>query len=383
MLRVLIVSQATPQWLVDQICMALPKNTEVDCITGSKVSNVNIIQAPCYNNKSYFTKLISWFQFTFFLFSWNKNDTQPYDLLIATSNPPFNSFSLIKVKEKRKCPFVFINWDIYPQGVISANSPFPLNIVFKVWSKINNKYYPKIDQIITIGESMKQLINDYLSKPLNIKVIPISVDTNKIQPVLKKCNVFLQQNNINSRWIVLYSGAMGYSKNIELILETAKILEEDTEITFVLIGSGPKYHIAKDYIKKQRLKNVCLFPLQSEDIYPHSISCGDIAILPEQIKKVNTSIPSKCYSMMASGEAIIAVSHRENDLARLIIENEIGEVVDVEDAQVLAKTIVKLLYDEDRLRTYKENARSIAKQKFSLEEVNRKYKSVFDSLIGS
>ena len=61
----------------------------------------------------------------------------------------------------------------------------------------------------------------------------------------------------------------------------------------------------------------------------------------------------------------------------------VGKVVDVEDAQVLAKTIVKLLYDEDRLRTYKENARSIAKQKFSLEEVNRKYKSVFDSLIGS
>lgn len=381
MLRVLIVSQATPQWLVDQICMALPKNTKVDCITGSKISKVNIIQAPRYNNKSYLTKLISWFQFTFFLFSWNNKNSQPYDLLIATSNPPFNSISLIKEKEKMKCPFVFINWDIYPQGVISANSPFPLNFVFKLWNKANNKYYPKIDQMITIGESMKQLINDYLSKPLNIMVIPISVDTNLIQPVLKESNVFLQQNNINSKWVVLYSGAMGYSKNIELILETAKVLKANTEITFVLIGSGPKYDIAKDYLKKQGLKNVRLFPLQPDGIYPHSISCGDIAILPEQIKKVNTSIPSKCYSMMASGEAIVAVSHRENDLASLIIENEIGEVVDIEDAQVLANTIVKLLYDEDRLSAYKKNARNLAVRVYSLEAITKLYQKTFNKLI--
>ena len=376
MLKVLAVSQALPQWLVDQLKIVLPEGAEVDFITGSKVTNANIISAPSYVNKSYFTKLLSWFRFTWFVTRWGRKNKKGYDLIIATSNPPFNSTTMSIIKDRMHCPFIFINWDIYPQGVINENSRFPLNIAFKVWNRINNIYYPRIDRIVTIGESMKKFINDYLKQPLDISVIPISVDINKIKPIIKKDNIFLNNNHINSKWVVLYSGAMGYSKNIELLLETAKVLKSNKDITFVLIGHGPKYTVAEKILNENSLDNVRLFPLQPDNIYPYSISCGDVVVLPEKITKDNASIPSKTYSMMAAGEAVIAIGHKKNDLSQLIMQNNIGEVIDIEDARLLASTITNLLNDELRLNSCKRNARELAVKKFSFQATSEMYRNI-------
>ena len=379
MKKILVVSQVVPQWFIDQIKMAFSESVELICITGSEVSGCEIIPAPHYENKSYKTKIRSWIKFNSFLKHWLKDMDDKIDIIIATSNPPINSITI--VKQKKHVPFAFIDWDPYPQGILSYGKTLPLRVVYHVWNKINNKYYPLIDRIITLGPSMEKEVRNSISTKINIESIPISVDTDRIKPIAKENNLFLKNNKLFEKKIILFSGAMGYTKNIELILDTADLMKYNSEICFVMIGSGPKYEIADQIIKKKELNNVHLFPLQSEEMYPFSIACGDIALLPEQIKKESTCVPSRTYSMMAAGEAIVAISHPENDLSKMIVSNQIGEVVSIEDPKELKRVLIELISDEERLSRFKQNARKTAEQYYSLETVTKQYKKVFDGLM--
>ena len=114
-----------------------------------------------------------------------------------------------------------MNWDLYPQAIrTSIHNPIA-SIACNAWSAWNNKHYPCIDQIITIGNVMASSMNDELKNKVPVKVIPIGVDTKRLKPIEKKENKFCIENGITDKFVVLYSGKMGIGHNIEMILEAA------------------------------------------------------------------------------------------------------------------------------------------------------------------
>ena len=380
--KILIVSQVMPQWYVDLLINALPENAEIDCITGSDVKKVKKIPAPKYVTVSFKTKFISWIKHCLFVLKWaRKNRKNHYDLVFAVSNPPLNAFVGAKLKKLFKVPFVFMNWDIYPESIEVVFKNPVIRLACEIWHGLNNKYYPQIDNLITIGEIMAQSINKGLKKPVDITVLPIAADTEKIRPVLPEENPFRIENNIADKFVVLYSGNMGCGHNIEIILETAENLKFDENYQFVLIGEGQQYESIKKYIEEHNLNNVMLFPWQPADIFPYSVACGDVAIVTEETSQSHLFMPSRTYSMMAAGEAVIGVCSDYDDLNLLITRYGIGDIVTDNCSDTLTEKIKYFAENPEKLKECQLRARAVAQEVYSLPVIANGYKKIFDELL--
>lgn len=179
--NILIVSQVIPQWYVDLLTKSLGPDSQIDIITGSNVHG-RIIKSPTFNSSSFKSRLISWYRFYRFVTKWAKHNTTRYDLIFATSNPPINSAIGLKLKKMFHAPFVFMAWDLYPQVIRAAIHNPVASIVCSFWTNWNARNYPKIDRIITIGGIMASSIKADINKEIDVRVIPIGVNTEQMNP---------------------------------------------------------------------------------------------------------------------------------------------------------------------------------------------------------
>lgn len=381
MKRFLIVSQVIPQWYVDLLTEALGENVNIDIITGSKVKG-NIIPSPAHDPRSLKSRLVSWWRHYWFVRKWvSKNRNRKYDLIFAVSNPPINSYVGLKLKRQFHAPFIYMNWDLYPQ-VIEETIANPIaELICKCWNQWNTHNYSKIDQMLTIGPVMAKSINQGIKRPIPVKVIPVAVDTEYLKPIEKDINPFCIENGLVDKFVVLYSGKMGLGHNIELILEAAEKMKSNTDICFVFIGEGPKYSVVEKHIAARHSENIKLFPLQPDEVFPYSMACGDVGIVSQEAKMAHLFMPSKTYSMMACGMAIIGVGTDHDDLFWLISKSGIGETIISGSVSELVDKI-KLLYEnKEKLRYCQLRARKLAENRFSIPVIEDFYRDVLDTIL--
>ena len=377
MKRVLIVAQAIPQWYVDTLTEALGENTEIEIITGSKIKG-NVITSPPHNPTSLKSRLVCWWKHFCFMKKWmRENSDKHFDMIFAVSNPPINSYIGIKLKKKFHAPFFYMNWDLYPQCIEYMIHNPAVNLVCKVWHHWNSKNYTNIDCMITIGDIVAESINDKLKNKIPVHVIPIATDPDRFKPVVKKENPFCKQYDLTDKFVVLYSGKMGYGHNIEIILKVAEILRSQKQIQFVFIGDGPKYKTVEDFIREHNTSNILLLPLQPEEVFPQSMACGDVGIVSQETSMAHLFMPSKTYSMMACGMAIVGICSEHDDLQKLILRGNCGEALSIPDENKLAETLLRLYKDEGLLEKYKSNARREVEIRYSKAVIVEKYRELF------
>lgn len=380
-MKVLVVSQVIPQWYVDVLTHALPQNADIDIITGSKVKG-NVISSPQHDATSFKSRLICWWKHFKFINKWIKqNKHNHYDLIFAVSNPPINSYVGLKLKKVFSAPFIYMNWDLYPQCIDYMVENPVVHFMCKCWHLWNSNNYPKIDKILTIGDVVAKSINSELRNKIDIKVIPIGVDTKLMRPVLREENIFCLKHDLTDKFIILYSGKMGYGHNIEMIIEAAKKLRNYRDVVFVFIGNGQKYELVKAEAEKEDNSNILLFPFQDSEMFPYSMACGDVGVVTEEEKMAHLFMPSKTYSMMACGMPILGVCTDHDDLYGVITENEIGYAVTDGKADTFAEYVLKLYNDKEKLFALKENSRNAAIKFYDISAVERQYKELFEKYL--
>ncbi len=381
MRRILIVAQTIDRNYVQQIQNAFGECI-IDIITGSDLQaiNVNWFKSPQHDPRSLKSRLVCWYRFLRYVKSWAKERKVGYDLIYGISNPPINSYIGLMLKKRFKAPFVYMNWDIYPQIIEKSISSPLVGIPCKLWRKWNIKNYPKIDRILTIGRQMAESIRNATIADICLSVVPLGVDTEKLKPIDKKNNEFIRKNGLNDRFIVLFSGKMGIGHNVELILEAASMLKDKKEIIFVFIGDGPKYKTIQEYIEKYDPENIRLYPWQGNDIYPHSIACGDVAIVTEEKAAEGLMLPSRVFSMMACGEAIIGICGKQDDLYYLVEENQIGKCITNDDVNDLVSSIMGLYENKELLTSIREKSREVVLKMYDSKVIEGMYRELFDEL---
>ena len=382
-MNILIVAQVIPQSYFDVLTASLPQNAVLTVITGSDISGGNIMKCPKHDARSFKSRLICWVKFYYFMRKWtNTNKNLKFDMIFAISNPPINSYIGYKLKTTFNAPFVYMNWDIYPQCIEETFNNFFINKICNVWHSKNNKIFPKIDKIITIGNVMAKTINNSLKQKIDISVIPISTDTDFLYPIEKIKNPFCEKYNLSDKFVVLYSGKMGFGHNIELILDSAVKLEKYQDIMFVFIGHGPKYEVIETLIKEKNSKNILLLPFQPNEIFHYSIACGDIGIVSQEKKMSHLFMPSKTYDMMATGCAIIGICSGDDDLSNLINQKQLGFCVTDDCVETLENAILQLYTNKGKIDVMKQNARNCAVNEYNKSIVTRMYVEVFEDIIG-
>ncbi len=359
--KYIFIVQVTRQLSIDIINSFIAEGAEVELLTGIVEPNyaeldtkVKVKVLNKYNSSSGFKRIFTWSIFTIRSWFYVLFSSKEKELILVTT-PPFIVFIGLFFKKIRKQKYHLVIWDLYPDvlinfGVLNKNS-----IVIKLWKKLNRHCFNNADTLFTLGVHLSKAIEKYtFQKPT---IISNWVNSEFIKPIAKKENSFALKYNLQNKFVVMYSGNLGLTHDIESIVEAAEELKNDDSIHFVIIGEGPKKEKIIKTVNDKQLKNVLILPYQDNATLPFSLTSADIGVVTLSPGAESISVPSKTYYTLAAGSAIFALVSKESELAILIKKYDCGFVFDKTPPEIIAQFISQLSLNKDELEKNKQNAR--------------------------
>jgi colanic acid biosynthesis glycosyl transferase WcaI len=288
---------------------------------------------------------------------------QKYDVVIA-ANPalwiwlPFAYYVGLRHK-----PAVFSVHDVYPDvGVtlgIFRNRFVISSVAFLERYCLNRSRFVRI-----LSESFRPGLSQLGVPDAKMVLIYDWVDTALIRP-LPRDNRFAWENGLENYFVILYAGNIGLSQGLENVLTAAESLAGYPDIRFLFVGEGPGREHLLSKAASLNLGNVQFLPFQARERLPQVLASADVSLVILR-KGIGTgSLPSKTFSILASGRPVIASVDEQSETWNLIQRSRAGLCVRPEDASELARVILTLRDDKELRERLGKNGRLWAENRHS------------------
>ncbi|QYM77512.1 glycosyltransferase family 4 protein [Horticoccus luteus] len=328
--------------------------------------SLRVISAPDYDRRSLLRRSSSWLHY-FLRAAAVVMRSDRSQVLFFVSNPPFLSvLGWLAAVLRGQCYCVLV-YDLYPGVLVQLGRLSPRSPVTWVWRKFNRLVWRRAAFVFTIGDHMAETIRaeDNGLGQLNVCVIPNWADVEFVRPLPKSENLFLQSLGWGNRTVVLYSGNLGNTHNLDGLLQAAELLKERSDLAFLIIGAGAQWGAVEAAIARRGLHNMRLLPFQPESLLPQTLPAGDIAVVSMDNAMAGYMVPSKTYYSMAAGSALLALVPRECEVADIVADGGCGARVDATDAPAIVRILIEWLDAPERLAEYRRRARALAESQFS------------------
>lgn len=314
-------------------------------------SSVHVIKTVKYDKSSTLKRLLTWVG-AFVHLLWVVWRRGKHCHLVLVSNPPLNVFVPLFTRKK----YSFIVYDLYPDSLFSQGFVKRSSFLGRWWMTKNKQIFAKADCVFTLSEDMKKAVAQYVAED-KIKIVYNWAHNEHIRPIDKKENVFLADLKLQDKFIVLYSGNMGMTHDIDVLVDVADRLKENDKIHFLFIGEGAKKAVVEEKVARYGLKNCSVLPYQPLEVLPYSMGAADLAVVTTDAKQSGLSVPSKTYTYLATGAALLCLAEENTELARLTRESRSGRCFVSQDLDGIAGYILQMVSDRRLLQEYKDNSR--------------------------
>jgi colanic acid biosynthesis glycosyl transferase WcaI len=302
------------------------------------------------------------------------------DIVLADAPTLWSGLPLIVKSILPGVPFIYIVHDIYPDVLVRlgvVNNPR----IIKFVGDVEHIFYKRAAQISVLSDGFKENLLKKGVPDDKITVIPACVDSDFIQPY-SNGNKLSQQWGLDGKFVVLYAGNMGFSQGLDKVVEAAIRLQDRDEIAFVFVGEGATKPDLEAMVDQNHLTNVKFFPFQPREDVPFVYALADVCLISLKKDIVVESVPSKTYTIMASGHPILATVDPDTETGRLIKVSQCGLCVEPENPEMLERAL-RQLYQEDNLREEMgKKGRNYVLDHFSRQVATQLYRSLIERYAG-
>lgn len=281
-----------------------------------------------------------------------------------------------------RVPVVLNLQDILPEAAVHVGLLTNPKLI-RVFEKLERFAYRTATKISVIADGFTK---NLLSKGVpaeKIVEIPNWVDVNFIRPLPKENNYFRRENDLEGKFIVLYSGNIALTQSITTLIDAAALLCHLSDVRIVIVGKQEALRSLRRYSEQLGLDNVVLCPFQPREKLPEMLCAADVSIVIQKHNIISFNMPSKIQVLLASGRAIIASVPLEGTAARAIRRSGGGIVVPPEDPKMLAQMIEHLYHDPKKTAELGKEGRKYAKTHYTFELALDRYEALFQELVQS
>lgn len=223
----------------------------------------------------------------------------------------------------------------------------------------------RFDRISTISLRMMERASAKGTEDARLVSLPNWADVSAIQP-LQADSPFRAELGIPSDAVVaLYSGNMGGKQGLEVLAETAVLLQAHPELQFIFCGGGAG---RADLMKRcENLPNVRFMDLQPVDRLGDLLGLADIHLLPQRADAADLVMPSKLTGMLSSGRPVVAGARLDTELGKVV--SQCGIAVAPDDAKAFAEAILTLTTQPELRRDLGIRSRAYAEAHFDRNAV--------------
>jgi glycosyltransferase involved in cell wall biosynthesis len=326
---------------------------------------VTFLAGPVYERRSLRGRLQSWWAFLRFARR-ELPRLSPGAVVLSFSNPPLLPHLCARIAGRHSAHVACV-LDLYPEVLASSPSTARLKFLYPLFGVLNRAAYRRCAEIVTLGPVMAAGVARYAGGRTPA-IIPTwhTLDQARVPPRLD--NPLRRELGFGDRLVVLYSGNLGLSHDLNILLDAAEQLRGVDRVRFVIIGEGPQRERLQDSARARGLGPMFHFlPYQPLAQLPVSLSLGDLSVVTIRPGAEAAMMPSKIHNYLAAGSAVLAITRRPSDLAQVVEEHRCGFVVEPGDARALAGTLRLILEQPETLAPLRERARRAAQEHYSPE----------------
>jgi colanic acid biosynthesis glycosyl transferase WcaI len=277
-------------------------------------------------------------------------------------------------------PIILNLQDILPDAAVHVGLLTNKKMI-QVFSSLEKFAYKTASKISVIAQGFTE---NLLTKNVPIEKIveiPNWVDVDFIKPLDKNNNYFRQENHLEGKFVILYSGNIALTQPLETLIDAAARLIDIPDIRVVIVGKKEALDRLEKYRQHQKADNVLLLPFQPREKLSEMLGAADVGMVMQKHNVISFNMPSKIQVLLASGRAIIASVPATGTAARAIECSGAGLVVAPEDPEKLAAAIVKLYENPQLLTILGEKGRQYAEENYAFEKTLDRYEQLFAEVV--
>jgi colanic acid biosynthesis glycosyl transferase WcaI len=303
------------------------------------------------------------------------------DVVLAMSPPLTLGMAASAVARRYGVPWVFNIQDVFPDVAVEVGAITNERVIV-VAEWLERTLYANADAVTVLSEDLAENVRAKLRRtrhpdPARVHVIPNFVDTAWLCPGPRD-NAYRCEHGLGERTVVMYAGNVGYSQSLDLVIDAARALRERRDVVFVINGGGS----ARDDLLRDAadLDNVVFVDLQPKERLPEILAAADLHLVPLRRGLARSSVPSKLYSILASGRPVLASVDAGTEVARTVEAAGAGIAVEPEDHEAFQAALVSLLDDPSRLADMGAAGRRYVEGWASPGAVAQRYAELFEAL---
>jgi len=298
-----------------------------------------------------------------------------FDIIFVFEPSPITvCIPAIFIKKLKKVPICFWVLDLWPESVVSAGN-LKTGIIPKLINPVVKFIYKYSDKILV---SSRGFVDSIIVKGINknkVAFFPQWAET-IFKPI--KYKPYLLGSVPKNSFKIMFAGNIGEAQDFPSIIETARILKDNLNIQWVILGGGRKEEWVKSKIKEYKLEKTFhllgSFPLEMMPAYYSQADCMVFSLKKEYIFSI--TIPAKVQTYLACAKPVIAMI--DGEAAKLIDDADAGLSCPSESPGLLAKNIETLsLLNPSELDKLGQNALAHYKKEFERSMLMDKMENIF------
>jgi len=229
----------------------------------------------------------------------------------------------------------------------------------------------KSDIVTCVSKSLRDDTREFFGIKRDIKVIPNFIDIEKYS----KKHLLFERNIIaqDKEKIIVHISNFRPLKRIIDVIKIFEKISQKINSKLIMVGDGPDKKKAKDFLRKNNLKNKVIFLGKTNEI--DEILCSsDLFLLPSEKESFGLA------ALEAMALKVPVISSNVGGLKELNINGNSGYTSDVGDIDSMSNNAIEILSNEKLKNTFKNQAFENAK-KYDIKKVIPLYEETYSEAL--
>ena len=342
------------------------------------VDGIRVVRVKTYitGNEGFARRILDYVSFMCSAFFFGLFEKRP-DVVVGTSPQFFAAVAAWLLSVAKWRPFVFELRDLWPASIVTVGA-MKKGVVIRLLETLEMFLYRRAAAIVSVTESFKAVLQGRGIDGRKIHVVRNGVDLTRYQP-RSRSEEMASKLGVAGKFVVAYLGTHGMAHALENVLSAAKVLENEPDICFLLVGYGAQKQRLMELAREINLTNVVFHDSMPKEKMPELWSVCDVALVHLKDDSVfATVIPSKIFEAFGMGKPVMIVQPM-GEAAELVQAAGAGEWIAPEQPQALAAAILEWKNDPAKVLSFGGKAADAA-QLHSRDRLAREMLEILNSL---
>lgn len=299
----------------------------------------------------------------------------PGETFVAVTNPFFVPALAAMAARNSGAKVVHLVYDLYPDALVFGGGCSQGSPAARFAARTTRAAIRDCAATVYLGERLRQHAEAHYGVAPRTVVIPVGTDAAQFtgcEPAAR--------NGGGVR--CLYSGHMGLLHDWRTVAE-ALVAGVPDGLSVEIAADGPGAKALKDALVALASRSGGRLVFTGTRVSAEwrvAMLAADIALVTMKPGGEKVVMPSKTYSAMAAGQAILAVCPRHSDLADTVLSHDCGWVVEPGDIAGFRALLESLPARSDDVLIKRRNSYAAARKYYSMQAIGMQWVALFKTL---